>query len=95
MKDMSCGRYLKGDEKAQQKQLEEMIKKRVKSTDCPYKESCTHKVLREEVELMCRDREKSQETVMIHANGHHLWEMCQVFHETKQGREGKLPKDWF
>jgi len=31
---------------------------------------------------------------MIHMNGHHVWEMCKVFHDLKQEKEGKLPRDW-
>lgn len=92
MKKIGC-KGCPGDE-AQSKHLEEMMKKRVKSADCPYKESCTQRVLKDEAELMCRDQEKSQEAVMIHMNGRHVWEMCKVFHETKQEKEGKRPKDW-
>jgi len=83
-----------GNEEAQRKQLEEMMKKRVKSQDCPYRKTCTQKVLKDEAELMCKDKEKSQEAVMIHMNGHHVWEMCKVFHDLKQEKEGKLPRDW-
>lgn len=83
-----------GDEEAQRKHLEEMMKKRVKSKDCPYKKTCQQKVLKEEADLMCKDKEESQEAIMIHMNGRHVWEMCKVFRETKQVTEGKLPKDW-
>jgi len=94
VKGKGCGGCPKEDEGAQQKKLEEMMKKRIKSINCPYKGSCAQKVLKEEAELMCKDQEKSQEAVMIHMNGRHVFELCQVFHETKQEKEGKLPKDW-
>jgi len=82
------------DQKAQMKRLEEMMKKRVKPTNCPYKATCNQKMLKDEAEVMCKDQEKSQEAVMVHMQGRHIWEMCKVFRETEQERKGKLPRDW-
>lgn len=81
-------------DEAQLKELKEMMKKRAKPEDCPYLKTCTQKVLKQEAELMCKDQEITQEAIMVHMNGHHMWELCQVYHKAKQEREGKLPRDW-
>ena len=78
----------------QMKKLQEMMKNKAKSIDCPYIKTCTNKVLKEEWEILCKDAEKIQEVAMLHMRQRHASEMCKVFQETKKEREGKHPKDW-
>lgn len=76
------------------KRLQEMMKKRAKPVDCPYRQTCQQKVLQDEAELMCKDQEISQDAIMVHMNGRHVWELCKIYHETKQNKEGRLPREW-
>jgi len=76
------------------KELEEMLKKKVKPAECPYRSICDHKVLSQEASLMCKDEEIVQEAIMIHMSGHHVWEACETFLEKKREKEGRFPKDW-
>ena len=94
MDKLGCGGCTSETEVTQRKQLEEMMKKRVKSKECPLKGTCTQKVLKEEAELMCKDQEMSQEAAMIHVNGKHVWMLCKEYNDVLRNKEGRLPKNW-
>jgi len=71
-----------------------MMKKRAKPVDCPYKDTCTQKVLQGEAEFLCKDLETDRDAVMLHMNNRHGWEMCKVYQDKKREAEGKLPREW-
>jgi len=74
--------------------LEELLKNKVQPTDCPFRQTCTTKVLKEEAEYFCKDQEITRTSVLYHVYGKHTWETCEVYRQKKREEEGKLPREW-
>jgi len=74
--------------------------KAVKSQDCPFIKTCQESVVKEEWDLLCKDRDGPSEqsklqSQMIHQQGHHCWEMCKRYVQNKvDAMEHRKPKDW-
>ena len=79
---------------AMEAQMKEMEKNKVKSSPCPFIDTCTYKMLPGDFNVLCNDQESGMETQMVHLRGRHLWEMCKEFFEYKRQAEGKLPKGY-
>jgi hypothetical protein len=78
----------------QMKKMKEAYEKRTKPTECPHLSTCTKKVLENEVILYCKDQEKTQDAILLHVSGHHVFEICPEFLNKKREKEGKLPKEY-
>jgi len=74
--------------------------KAVKSSDCPYIKKCEEPVIKDEFELLCKDKEvgpnqTKAQAQMVHQAGHHCWEMCKVYLKNKVDEmEHRKPRDW-
>ena len=101
VKDKSCSKCAPGQsceksnpQEEQMKKMKEAYEKRVKPTECPLLQTCTKKVLENESILYCRDQEKTQDAILLHVSGHHVFEICPEFLNKKREKEGKLPKEY-
>lgn len=78
------------------KRLKQLEKKRAKSTDCPYLEECTEKMLPEVGQILCLDEEvggNQGRGYMMHMAGQHTWNQCKFYAERLRQEKGVLPKD--
>jgi hypothetical protein len=91
---MSCKSCDKTPDKNLGEKLKELLKNRVKSVPCPYLKECQEKVLKEEVQAMCKDEEVVPDLAQVHAMGLHIWQRCPYWNKMKRDKEGKLPRDW-
>jgi len=82
------------DTKEMMKRLKEMKRKIPKREMCPYVKECTHKIFRQDYDVMCSDSDEMQQTKMIHLAGKHVWNACRHFGELQREKEGKTPAEW-
>lgn len=100
MKDKSCDKcstntpQTTNDQQEQARKMKEAYDKRAQVIECPLLIDCTKKILENECILYCKDQEKTQDAVMLHVSGHHVWEVCPEYLNKKRDKEGKLPKEY-
>jgi ATP-dependent helicase YprA (DUF1998 family) len=82
--------------KDQIKKLKEMMAKRVQSCDCPeLSKKCSYKLLEaDEYTLLCKDVESNQQSMAIHMQQRHNWEVCPHYQEVTRSEKGKTPGEW-